>query len=154
MYSAFSQGRFVLAAGPPLSFTAKPQRRDAVCEPDGIVGLAGGCSFDSTLFAGHGDLEMRQDGVGQWTLFDFTGNGLNRNHQSMLMKIKEFIHSTEAKFLFLLLLLGAAARIFGAWCLRHNLNLDAGVVGLMAKHISEGSAYPVFFLRPTLYGHP
>jgi 4-amino-4-deoxy-L-arabinose transferase-like glycosyltransferase len=67
----------------------------------------------------------------------------------MLMKIKEFIHSTEAKILFLLLMLGAAVRILGAWCLRHNLNLDAGVVGLMAKHISEGSDYPVFF-----YGQP
>jgi len=37
------------------------------------------------------------------------------------------------------------ARLYAAWCFRHNLNLDAGVVALMAKHIAEGKALPVFF---------
>ncbi len=36
-------------------------------------------------------------------------------------------------------------RLFGCWAFRHNLNLDAGVVALMARHIAEGSAFPVFF---------
>lgn len=44
---------------------------------------------------------------------------------------------------------GVAVRLFAAWCFRHNLNLDAGVVALMAKHIAEGQSLPVFF-----YGQP
>ena len=40
---------------------------------------------------------------------------------------------------------GLAARLYAAWCVRHNLNLDAGVVALMAKHIAEGRALPTFF---------
>lgn len=51
--------------------------------------------------------------------------------------------------LILLLLAGAAARIYGSWCLRHQHNMDAGVVAIMAKHIAEGREYPVFF-----YGQP
>lgn len=48
-----------------------------------------------------------------------------------------------------LLLAGMLARLYAAWCFRHVLNLDAGVVALMAKHIAEGGAFPVFF-----YGQP
>lgn len=44
-----------------------------------------------------------------------------------------------------LLLAGLAVRLYAAWCVRHNLNLDAGVVALMAKHIAEGRALPTFF---------
>lgn len=44
-----------------------------------------------------------------------------------------------------LLLVGVAVRLYGVWCFRHNLNLDAGVVALMARHIALGKAYPVFF---------
>ncbi len=55
----------------------------------------------------------------------------------------------ETMVLCSLLLLGAAARLFGCWALRHNMNLDAGVVALMTKHIAEGKAFPVFF-----YGQP
>lgn len=48
-----------------------------------------------------------------------------------------------------LLAIGLATRIYGAWCLRYNLNPDAGVVALMVKHLAEGSDFPVFF-----YGQP
>ena len=49
-----------------------------------------------------------------------------------------------------LLLLGAIVRIYGAWELRHNLDPDSGVVALMAKHMAEGTDFPVFFtVRPT-----
>ncbi|WFB35767.1 hypothetical protein P3T73_16570 [Kiritimatiellota bacterium B12222] len=47
------------------------------------------------------------------------------------------------------LLLGAAIRLYAAWLYRHTINLDAGVVALMAKHIAEGRDYPIFF-----YGQP
>lgn len=51
----------------------------------------------------------------------------------------------------LVALLAAAAlvRLYGCWALRHNLNLDAGVVALMARHIARGEGLPVFF-----YGQP
>ncbi|MCC5848263.1 MAG: hypothetical protein JJU29_09225 [Verrucomicrobia bacterium] len=49
----------------------------------------------------------------------------------------------------LLLIAGAAVRLLGAWRFRHNLNLDAGVVAIMTKHIAEGTGFPVFF-----YGQP
>ncbi|MBI2438650.1 MAG: hypothetical protein HYV36_07555 [Lentisphaerae bacterium] len=52
--------------------------------------------------------------------------------------------------LVLALLSGAlATRVYGAWCLRYNLNPDAGVVALMVKHMAEGRDFPVFF-----YGQP
>ncbi|MBI2441984.1 MAG: hypothetical protein HYV35_11520 [Lentisphaerae bacterium] len=49
----------------------------------------------------------------------------------------------------LLLAVALATRIYGAWCLRYNLNPDAGVVALMVKHMAEGRDFPVFF-----YGQP
>lgn len=45
----------------------------------------------------------------------------------------------------MLLLAGAASRIHSAWRFRHMINLDAGVVALMAKHIAEGRPWPAFF---------
>lgn len=48
-----------------------------------------------------------------------------------------------------LLAIGLTTRIYGAWCLRNNLNPDAGVVALMVKHMAEGRDFPVFF-----YGQP
>lgn len=48
-----------------------------------------------------------------------------------------------------LLAIGLATRIYGAWCFRFNLNPDAGVAALMAKHMAEGRDFPVFF-----YGQP
>ncbi|WP_045218728.1 hypothetical protein [Desulfonatronum thioautotrophicum] len=63
----------------------------------------------------------------------------------MFSDLKFFFQTSEGKVLALLLILGAAVRIYGAWSFRLNLNLDAGVVALMAKHISEGTAFPVFF---------
>ena len=54
-------------------------------------------------------------------------------------------------WLVLALVVGAAivVRLYAAWCFRFNLNLDAGVVALMSKHISEGREWPIFF-----YGQP
>lgn len=51
--------------------------------------------------------------------------------------------------LLLLLFAGLLTRLFASWALRQNLNLDAGVVTLMARHIALGKEYPVFF-----YGQP
>jgi len=51
-----------------------------------------------------------------------------------------------------LFLLGAAARIYGAWELRHNLNPDAGIVALMAKHMAEGGDFPIFFYGQAYMG--
>ena len=47
--------------------------------------------------------------------------------------------------LILFLLAGGLVRLYAAWCFRHNMNLDAGIVALMAKHIAEGREIPVFF---------
>lgn len=44
-----------------------------------------------------------------------------------------------------LLLAGVLTRLLSAWRFRHMVNLDAGVVALMAKHIAEGRELPVFF---------
>ncbi|MDA3874667.1 MAG: hypothetical protein PF795_12000 [Kiritimatiellae bacterium] len=44
-----------------------------------------------------------------------------------------------------LLLAGVLTRLLAAWRFRHMVNLDAGVVALMAKHIAEGRELPVFF---------
>jgi len=51
-----------------------------------------------------------------------------------------------------LLLAGVAVRIFGAWRYRSILNPDAGVVGLMAKHMAEGRGFPVFFYGQAYMG--
>jgi 4-amino-4-deoxy-L-arabinose transferase-like glycosyltransferase len=54
--------------------------------------------------------------------------------------------------LLILLVLGIAARLFGAWAYRDCLNPDAGVVALMAKHITEGRTFPVFFYGQAYMG--
>jgi len=71
---------------------------------------------------------------------------------NVFRRIKGFALTREGKLLLLLLLLGAAARIYGAWCFRHNLSIDAVIVALMAKHISEGAVPPVFFYGQVSYG--
>jgi hypothetical protein len=55
----------------------------------------------------------------------------------------------DTVWLAFLLGLAALSRLYGCWAFRHNLNLDAGVVALMARHVAQGSACPVFF-----YGQP
>jgi 4-amino-4-deoxy-L-arabinose transferase-like glycosyltransferase len=54
-----------------------------------------------------------------------------------------------AALLILVLLAGFGFRALGAWCLEYAINADYGIVGLMAKHMAEGTDYPVFF-----YGQP
>lgn len=54
--------------------------------------------------------------------------------------------------LVILLLLGAAVRVFGAWALRHHVNADAGVVALMARHMAQGRHWPVFFYGQAYMG--
>jgi len=51
-----------------------------------------------------------------------------------------------------LLAIGLATRIYGAWCFRFNMNPDAGVVALMAKHMAEGRDFPVFFYGQAYMG--
>jgi hypothetical protein len=53
--------------------------------------------------------------------------------------------SSVSRLFWICLLIAAALRVYGAWCLRFNLNLDAGVVALMSKHMAEGVDFPVFF---------
>jgi hypothetical protein len=43
------------------------------------------------------------------------------------------------------LLAGIAARVAGAWWLRHSRNPDYAVVVQMARHIAEGREWPVFY---------
>ena len=45
----------------------------------------------------------------------------------------------------ILLACAAAVRVYFSWLNRHGDNADFGVVALMAKHIAEGTNYPVFF---------
>ena len=52
----------------------------------------------------------------------------------------------------LLLAAGVAARLFGAWCYRYGENPDYGIVALMAKHMAEGSHFPVFFYGQAYMG--
>ena len=47
---------------------------------------------------------------------------------------------------------GAAARLGGAWCYRYGENPDYGIVALMAKHMAEGSDFPVFFYGQAYMG--
>ena len=49
----------------------------------------------------------------------------------------------------LIWLIGALARLYGAWCSRYITDYDVSVVGLMARHMAEGREFPVFF-----YGQP
>jgi len=51
-----------------------------------------------------------------------------------------------------LLAIGLAARLYGAWCFRFNLNPDAGVVALMVKHMAEGRDFPIFFYGQAYMG--
>lgn len=51
-----------------------------------------------------------------------------------------------------LLALGVAARLLGAWCYRHSDNPDYGIVALMARHMAEGSDWPVFFYGQSYMG--
>ncbi|MBN2143650.1 MAG: hypothetical protein JW774_03405 [Candidatus Aureabacteria bacterium] len=52
----------------------------------------------------------------------------------------------------LFMFLGAATRIYGAWDNRYTVHSDAGIVGLMAKHISEAKDFPVFFYGQAYMG--
>ncbi|MDO9541171.1 MAG: hypothetical protein Q7J98_02460 [Kiritimatiellia bacterium] len=61
-------------------------------------------------------------------------------------------HRTGAIIFTALLLLGAAVRIYSAWQLRHNLNSDAGIVALMAKHMAAGVDFPIFFYGQAYMG--
>jgi hypothetical protein len=47
---------------------------------------------------------------------------------------------------------GAALRLFGAWCARHVTDYDCSVVGLMARHIADGTSLPVFFYGQAYMG--
>ena len=62
------------------------------------------------------------------------------------------VYRIEAILFAALLLLGAAVRIYGAWQLRHNLNPDSGIAALMAKHMAEGTDFPVFFYGQAYMG--
>lgn len=61
------------------------------------------------------------------------------------MSIFHLSRRREIVFIGVLFTAALVVRVYAAWCFRHNLNLDAGVVALMAKHIAEGTAFPVFF---------
>ncbi len=52
----------------------------------------------------------------------------------------------------LLLVGGAAVRIFAAWTQRHCPSADYGIVALMAKHMAEGVDFPVFFYGQSYMG--
>lgn len=52
----------------------------------------------------------------------------------------------------MLLLAGLAVRVWGAWAFRHITDPDCGVVALMAKHMAEGRAWPVFFYGQSYMG--
>ncbi len=52
----------------------------------------------------------------------------------------------------ILLLLGAAVRVWGAWCYRAISDPDTGIVALMAKHVAEGGTWPVFFYGQAYMG--
>jgi len=60
--------------------------------------------------------------------------------------------SQEIMIVAAMLVLAAGVRLFGAWCWRFNLNLDSGVVALMAKHMAEGGSLPVFFYGQAYMG--
>jgi len=58
----------------------------------------------------------------------------------------------SAAALWLLLLAGLALRVWGAWAFRHITDPDCGVVALMAKHMAEGRAWPIFFYGQSYMG--
>ncbi len=49
-------------------------------------------------------------------------------------------------------LLGVASRIWGAWLGRFLIVPDSSVVGLMARHMAEGTDFPVFFYGQAYMG--
>ncbi len=51
----------------------------------------------------------------------------------------------ERRVFGLLLGLGAAARLYAAWTMRHHLNIHAGTVALMTRHIALGKEFPTFY---------
>jgi hypothetical protein len=55
-------------------------------------------------------------------------------------------------FVGLCFLAGIAARVYGAWAGRYISNPDCGIVALMAKHVAEGGAWPVFFYGQAYMG--
>ena len=48
--------------------------------------------------------------------------------------------------------IGIALRLYGAWAARYIANPDCGIVALMAKHMSQGEAFPVFFYGQAYMG--
>ena len=48
--------------------------------------------------------------------------------------------------------IGVALRLYGAWAARYITNPDCGIVALMAKHMSQGDAFPVFFYGQAYMG--
>ncbi|MFH0879695.1 MAG: hypothetical protein V2A34_08280 [Lentisphaerota bacterium] len=66
--------------------------------------------------------------------------------------MKDLSDKSARLFFWLLLLAGAAARIYGAWCSRIITDPDCGIVALMAKHMSEGREFPVFFYGQSYMG--
>lgn len=51
-----------------------------------------------------------------------------------------------------LLLVALGLRIWGAWAYRYITDPDSSVVALMAKHMAEGTAFPVFFYGQNYMG--
>lgn len=62
------------------------------------------------------------------------------------------MHKRSTSILLILLLLGVAARIFCAFCYQRTTNPDAGVVFLMAKHMADGTGFPIFFYNQAYMG--
>lgn len=52
----------------------------------------------------------------------------------------------------LIMLFGIIVRVWGAWMFKHATNGDYGIVALMAKHIAEGTNFPVFFYGQAYMG--
>ena len=50
------------------------------------------------------------------------------------------------------LLLGIAARVARAWAGRASLDVDQSVVGLMARHMAQGTDFPLFFYGQSYMG--
>lgn len=53
---------------------------------------------------------------------------------------------------FAVLLIGVAARIARAWAGRTSLDVDQSVVGLMARHMAQGTDFPLFFYGQSYMG--
>ncbi len=60
--------------------------------------------------------------------------------------------SQHKRWLISLLVVGCAARVFGAWCYKYTHNLDFQTVAMMVKHMVEGTDYPVFFYGQSYMG--